>query len=177
MHREFTSRVAGQSCAPGLEAQIAADMNLVAGDVSNLFDFGAVASSEPAKPRPSIDVARVVPSDQKRRIEFLYWLEPDCSTPELPAVRIIEQPKNGTLAIESGMGFSNYPQSNARFECNKRKSDGISVLYQSNARYTGPDSAILEIIWPNGQSTTRRFLLDVKAVESVSSVPPPVRTN
>jgi hypothetical protein len=29
MHREFTSRVAGQSCPPELEAQIAADMNLV----------------------------------------------------------------------------------------------------------------------------------------------------
>ena len=122
-------------------------------------------------------MARVIPTDQKRRIEFLYWLEPDCSTPELPAVRVIEQPKNGTLAIESGMGFSNYPQSNLRFECNKRKSDGISVMYQSNARYTGPDSTTVEIIWPNGQSTTRRFLLDVKTVESISSVPNPVRTN
>jgi hypothetical protein len=71
MHSEFTSRVAGQSCPPELEAQIAADMNLVVRNMGNVFEFrGVVASSEPAKARPSIDMARAIPADQKRRIDF-----------------------------------------------------------------------------------------------------------
>jgi hypothetical protein len=104
MHREFTSRIAGQSCPAELEAQIAADMNLVSRNVSNVFEFsGAVASSQMAKPRPSIDVARAIPADQKRRIEFLYWVESDCSTPELPVVGVIEQPSHGKLAAAANL--------------------------------------------------------------------------
>jgi tetratricopeptide (TPR) repeat protein/transglutaminase-like putative cysteine protease len=167
MHREFTSRVAGQSCPPELEAQIAADMNLVVRNMGNVFEFrGVVASSEPAKARPSIDVARAVPADQKRRIDFLYWLEPDCSSSELPVVRIIEQPKNGKLLIENGAGFTNFPQSNPRFECNKRKSDGVLVVYQPNATYIGPDWITVEVINPSGHSFKRRYVIDVKALSS-----------
>jgi len=80
------------------------------------------------------EAARVVPSDQKRRIDFIYWVQPDCSTPDLPSIRILEQPRNGKLAIERGTGFTNFQQSNPRFECNKHKSDGV-VLESHALRY------------------------------------------
>jgi hypothetical protein len=36
-----------------------------------------------------------------------------------------------------------------RFECNKRKSDGVLVVYQPNARYIGPDWITVEVINPS----------------------------
>jgi hypothetical protein len=169
IHREFISRVSSQTCPAELEARIAKEMNIVGGNVRNVFEFTApVASLLPPKPQ-SIEVARTIPADQRRRIDIFYWLEPDCSSPELPQVRVIEQPANGKLTVERGTGFTNFPQSNPRFECNKRKSDGVSVIYQPNAQFTGKDSITVEIIWPSGQSFKRRYAIDVKAVENVST--------
>ena len=178
LRREFISRVSSQSCPAELEARIAKEMNVVAGNVRNVFDFTApVASQEPPKTQQSIDVARVVPADQKRRIDIFYWIDPDCSSPELPSVRIIEHPANGRLSVERGTGFTAFPQNNPRFECNKRKSDGVSVVYQPAAQFTGRDTITVEIILPSGQSFKRRYVIDVKAVQNVSSAPNPNQTN
>jgi hypothetical protein len=89
MHREFISRVSGQTCPAELETQITEDIKLVALNMNNVFNFGGVASAAPAKqpqvveaPRAAPSAApkqpqtqeatRVVPSDQKRRIDFIY---------------------------------------------------------------------------------------------------------
>jgi Domain of Unknown Function with PDB structure (DUF3857)/Transglutaminase-like superfamily len=191
IHREFISHVSRQTCAPEVEAQIAEDFKLVAMNMSNMFNFGAVASVAPPKqpqpiapPRPASaeppkqphmqEATRVVPSDQKRRIDFISWLEPDCSTPELPVLRILEQPKNGKLVVERGTGFTSFPQSNPRYECNRRKSDGITVVYEPNARFAGVDSITIEAIFPSGSAVKRHYAIEVKAVESVSSATPTI---
>lgn len=177
IHREFTSGVSGQSCQPELEARLGDDMNRVRLNMINAFDFGSVASSEPAKQRQTTEVTRVVPADQKRRIDFLYWIDPDCSSPELPTVHIAEQPRNGKLVIEHGTGFTNFPQDNPRYECNKRKSEGVSLVYEPDMRFIGTDSITVDVILPSGRSIKRHYSIEVKAVESVSSVPNSRQTN
>ena len=117
------------------------------------------------------EAARVVPSDQKRRIDFIYWVQPDCSTPDLPSIRILEQPRNGKLAIERGTGFTNFQQSNPRFECNKHKSDGVVLVFEPNAHFVGIESVMVEILYPSGAAVKRHYAIEVKAVESVSIVP------
>jgi hypothetical protein len=194
MHREFISRVSGQTCPAELETQITEDIKLVALNMNNVFNFGGVASAAPAKqpqvveaPRTAPSAApkqpqtqeatRVVPSDQKRRIDFIYWLEPDCSTPELPVLRVVEQPRSGKLAVERGTGFTNFPQTNPRSECNRRKSEGVTLVFEPNPHFVGIDSITVEILYPSGSAVKRHYAIEVKAVESVSSVPNPTPTN
>ena len=84
----------------------------------------AAALSQP------VELSRVVASGQKLRLEFLYAIQPDCSSTGQTIVRIVEEPQRGTLTVEYGQGFTNFPKGNQRYECNMRKSDGTLVFYE-----------------------------------------------
>ena len=75
MHREFVSRVAGQVCAPELEAQIASDMNAVRNNVFSSYPFRNIQGAQ-----RTLERTRVVASDQKLRLDFLYSVNPDCTS-------------------------------------------------------------------------------------------------
>src|SRR5262249_18581305 len=93
---------------------------------------------------------RVVALDHKIEIDFIYAINADCSSVGLPIVRVLEQPRNGNVAVENGTGFSNFAADNQRYECNKRKSEGVSVVYDPRPGFTGTDSIELDIIFPRG---------------------------
>ena len=157
MHREFVSRVAGQVCEPGLEARIAGDMNAVRANVTTAYAFGG-----PQAAPQVVEVNRVVASDQKLRLDFLYSLNPDCTSMGFATVRIIEQPKHGRITIENGNGFTNFPQNNLRYECNKIRSDGVIVVYEPEQGFTGVDSANIDAIYASGTSGKRHYSIEVK---------------
>src|SRR5262252_2233470 len=90
------------------------------------------AQNPSATPNPSqpVELTRVVAAGQNLRLEFLYWIQPDCSSAGITNVRIVEAPQHGTLMVEQGQGFSSFPRDNQRYDCNTRKSDGTLVFYQ-----------------------------------------------
>lgn len=110
----------------------------------------------------TFELARVVATGQKLRLEFLYAIQPDCSSAGQTIVRILEEPQHGTLAVENGQGFTNFPKENQRYECNIRKSDGTLVFYEPKSGYTGTDSVTLDIIFPLGQSSKRHYAIEVR---------------
>ena len=178
VHREFVSLVAGQVCPPELEAQIADDLNAVRINVNNSYafaspqpppSFGGVTAprqpwSPPATferngppPAPSTQAAqqahefsRAVASGQKLRLDFLYSLNPDCTSMGFATVRIIEQPKHGRITAANGAGFSTFPHNNLRYECNKRRSDGVIVTYKPDPGFTGTDAVNIDAIFASG---------------------------
>ena len=77
-------------------------------------------------------------------------------------MRILEKPQHGTLTVENGQGFTNYPKENQRYECNTRKSDGTLVFYEPESEFTGKDSITLDIIFPLGQSSKRHYSIEIK---------------
>ena len=102
------------------------------------------------------------PPKGRLRLDFIYSLNPDCSSAGFATVRVLEQPKHGKITIDNGTGFSNFPQQNVRFECNKRRSDGVVLTYQPEAGFTGPDSINIDTIYANGSSQQRRYAIDVR---------------
>jgi hypothetical protein len=165
IHREFVSRVTGQSCPPQVEAQIAPDMNVVWVHTHSGFAFvspgQSPAASAPQPPQP-VELVRAVAADQKLRLDFFLSINPDCSSMGFSTVRIVEPPKNGNLTIENGTGFTNFPQGNVRYECNKRRSDGVLLQYEPNAGYTGTDSLTVDVVFPSGNSSRRHYSIAVK---------------
>jgi hypothetical protein len=157
MHREFVSRVAGQVCAPELEAQISSDMNAVRINVFSSYSFRSVQGAQ-----QTLERTRVVASDQKLRLDFLYSMNPDCTSMGFATVRIIEQPKHGRISVENGTGFTSFPQSNQRYECNKKRSDGVVVVYEPDSGFTGTDSVNIDAIYPLGTSNKRHYSIEVK---------------
>ena len=83
------------------------------------------------------------------------------SSPEA-LIRIIEQPQHGKLTVANGTGFTSFPENNVRFECNKRKSEGVVVTYEPAPGYTGSDSLNIDTIHPSGSMSKRHYSIDVR---------------
>jgi hypothetical protein len=196
MHREFISRVAGQTCQPGLEAQIAGDINALRGNLNMSFVFqragspaAAAATATPASPTAptavttvrltpvaattapalvapaapnTVDLKRAVASGGKLRLDFLYSINPDCTSIGFATVRIVEQPRHGRITVDNGTGFTNFPASNPRAECNKRRSDGVVVVYEPEPGYFGADSLDFDAIFASGSLSKRHYAIDVR---------------
>ena len=107
-------------------------------------------------------MSRTVPAEHKLRVDFFYAINPDCSLIGLADVRVLEQPHDGDVVVENGTGFPNFPRENQRYECNKLKSEGVSVLYEPRPGFKGSDSVMLDIIFPRGQEIKRRYSIEVK---------------
>lgn len=127
---------------------------------------GAVGASTPesgpAQSTKPVEFTRTAPSDQALHLDYMYALNPDCSSMGSTTARIIEAPRHGKLAIESGSGFSSFAQNNQRFECNKRRTDGLTVSYTPEAGYMGDDSTLLDVIYPDGTYSKRHYAIEVK---------------
>jgi hypothetical protein len=124
-----------------------------------------IAQNEPPGPAAetrTYEFTKVAAAGQKLRVEFLYAIQPDCSSAGKIAVRVLEQPQHGTLTIEEGQGFTFFPKDNPRFACNTVKSDGTLVFYQPNQDYLGSDSVTLYVILPFGNTVTRHYAIQVK---------------
>jgi transglutaminase-like putative cysteine protease len=113
-------------------------------------------------PPSTIELSRVAAGGQKVRLEFLYSLDPDCSSIGATIVRILEPPQRGRLIVENGQGFTNFAKDNQRYDCNTRKADGTYVFYQPEDGYEGKDSFTLDIIFPTGTASKRHYAMDVR---------------
>jgi len=119
-------------------------------------------SVNPAAAPQTVEYARVAVADQVLQLAYVPFLHPDCSSMGFAAVRVIDEPKHGKTTIEEGTGFSAFPQNNPRFECNKRRTDGVNLSYAPEAGFTGSDSMTVEVAGPDGSTHKRRFTIEVK---------------
>jgi len=120
----------------------------------------ATAAAAPAGPK-TVEISRTVAADQNMRIDFLYSINPDCTSIGFTTIRVAEQPKHGKITIENATGFTSFPASNPRAECNKRRSDGVAVTYEPEPGYTGTDSIAFDAIFPSGSLSKRHYAIDV----------------
>jgi hypothetical protein len=120
------------------------------------------SGAKPSNPVQTVELTRAVPVDHKLPIDFIYAINPDCSSIGLASVRVIGQPDHGNVAVENGTGYSNFPPENQRYECNKRKSEGISIVYEPHPGFAGADSITLDIIFPQGLEVKRHYSIEVK---------------
>jgi transglutaminase-like putative cysteine protease len=163
VRREFVSRVPGQVCAPDVAADIAQPLRDVAASNKTQMAFAAPAAKSPAAPAGSDarEIRRTAVAGRPLNVDFLYALDPDCSSLGVAGVRIIDQPKHGKLTVEKGSGFPRYEEDNPREACNRRRSEGMRVTYQPEPAYLGPDSATIDVVYGDGRSSKLRYAIAV----------------
>jgi hypothetical protein len=66
-------------------------------------------------------------------------------------IRVTEGPKHGRLSIRRPGVFPNFPQSNVRSGCNRRRVAGVEVIYVSQRGHVGPDNVVIEVFFPAGR--------------------------
>jgi Domain of Unknown Function with PDB structure (DUF3857)/Transglutaminase-like superfamily len=178
VRHEFVSRVPGQVCPAELEAEIAQPMQPVAADHFTRMIFPASPAPAPgaapapktsAAPTPAgpLELKRTAAVDQTLLADFLYAINPDCSSIDIASVRTLEAPQHGKLTIAKGSGFSNFPQDNPRHACDRRRSEGMLMYYRPAPGFQGADSVTVEVIFADGGARKRHYAI------TVNPVPPP----
>jgi Domain of Unknown Function with PDB structure (DUF3857)/Transglutaminase-like superfamily len=175
VRREFVSRVPGQVCAAEVEAEIAQPLRDVFASNATRMAFPAQPAAQPARSptvpaaQPPIsqtalealEIKRTAVVDQPLRVDFLYSINPDCSSVGVTAVRTLEEPKHGKLTVGKGAGFTSFPKDNPREACNRRRSEGMLMYYRPEAGYLGPDFLTVDVIYGNGASRKRHYVIGV----------------
>jgi hypothetical protein len=107
--------------------------------------------------------ARLAASGSPVRLDFVYSTNPDCTAAGHPEIRIIQQPQNGRVEVTKTADFPNFPPSNIRSECNRRRVPGVLVRYTSQRGFVGTDSVTIEGLFPSGANYgARRYTITVK---------------
>jgi hypothetical protein len=167
VRREFVSRVPGQVCAAEVESEIAQPLRDVFASNATQMAFAAQPAPQPVQPPTAptaletLEIKRTAAADQPARLDFLYAINPDCSSVGVASVRTIEEPKHGKLTIGKGSGFSSFRQDNPRQACNRQRSEGMLMYYQPEPGYLGSDSLTVDVIYGDGNSRKRHYAIAV----------------
>ena len=109
----------------------------------------------------AVPAERAVTSGLEHEMGLWVSLNPDCSSRGDVAIRIITPPGHGTMTVGKGSGFPSYPEDNVRRFCNIRTTPGTVVKYRSEAGFSGRDSAIAKVLWPDGTLVSVEFRIAV----------------
>jgi hypothetical protein len=90
------------------------------------------------------------------RIAALNYVNADCSSGPVPALRIITPPTNGAYRLdETSIPIDRRPD-NSRTACNGKPVSAVAVYYSAKAEFTGSDEMVIDVDFRNG--TVRRFI-------------------
>jgi hypothetical protein len=95
---------------------------------------------------------------------IVYWTaatNPDCTSAGNVEIRVTEGPEHGRLTIRRAGVFPNFPESNPRSACNRRRVPGVEVIYTSQRGYVGSDNIVLEAFFPQGRGVRVRTPIQV----------------
>ena len=93
---------------------------------------------------------------------YFYTVQMDCTPGELPTVRVTSAPSHGSVQLQNVEHFTEFPATNQRFECNKKKSPSVVVVYTSNKTFVGVDKFTVKCVFPSGDVQTKEFLITVE---------------
>jgi hypothetical protein len=106
-------------------------------------------------------VTRYAASGHPLKLSFFSATNPDCSPVGQPTVSL-SAPGHGRATVTRTMDFPNFPLTNVRSECNRRRVAGAAVYYVSQRGFIGTDSVQAETIFPNGILWQRSYNIIVR---------------
>ena len=105
---------------------------------------------------------RTVVAGKPFKLYQAYETNPDCSSAGDPVIRVSAPPSNGRVSVARGSAFPNFPPSNIRSACNRRRVPATIATYNARRGYTGPDSVSIEVIYASGNTRQQSFNLLVR---------------
>jgi hypothetical protein len=103
------------------------------------------------------DETRIVPSGSNQQIDFFASVNPDCSSPGLPTVRLVDGPNQGTITTDKARDFLPFAPGNVRAACNRKRVAGVKLFYRSAKGFMGTDHVRILIISAAGTGREARY--------------------
>jgi hypothetical protein len=88
-------------------------------------------------------------------------LAADCSPLGEVGAKVLTPPGNGTIRIAHGMAFSDFVPGDPPFLCNTRKTPATLITYRASPGFSGEDTAVVRIVFPDGRAPTIVFHITV----------------
>lgn len=98
---------------------------------------------------------KVVDAGHSVKISSFASLHPDCTSLGRTDVNLVEAPRGGEVATKVGTDYPTYPLTNPRVSCIRHRVPSTLVIYQAAAGYAGPDTFVIEVVFPEG--VARRY--------------------
>jgi hypothetical protein len=88
-------------------------------------------------------------------------LAADCSPLGEVRAKVLTPPGNGTIHIAHGMAFSDFVPGDPPFLCNTRRTPATLITYRASPGFSGEDTAVVRIVFPDGRAPTILFHITV----------------
>jgi len=109
----------------------------------------------------SAQADKAVASGRPLKLYHAYSTNPDCSSAGAVVLRVTQPPQHGRVSISQTGVFPNFPESNLRNACNRRRVPGVQATYVSQRGYLGPDFVGLQALFPNGRERSVMISINV----------------
>ncbi|MFH6782102.1 MULTISPECIES: hypothetical protein [Methylobacterium] len=110
-----------------------------------------------AWPRPVPTVEKVVKPGQAQKIGWFVSVDPTCRSVGAWTVNLIEPPGKGRITVEQGSEYPEFPPTNPRSACNKRKVPATRLIYAAPPGAGDDDQFTIEIVDPLGNAKQVRY--------------------
>jgi TonB family protein len=128
--------------------------------------------STPRNNAASMPIEKTTFSGTVQPVYYFYSLNADCTPNGLPTVEVVKAPSHGSIQVENVEGFTGYPSTNQRYQCNTQKRPTVVAAYISEKAFVGTDTFTLKGIFPSGNTTTKEFVVSVEDPKSSSLIQP-----
>jgi hypothetical protein len=95
-------------------------------------------------------------------VDYFYAVHPDCTSAGLPTIEVTRTASHGSIRVQNVDHFTDYPSTNQRYECNKKKSPSVAVVYTSEKTFVGVDRFTVKCVFPSGVVRTKEFVVTVE---------------
>ncbi len=111
----------------------------------------------------STPIQRTAFSGIPQSLGYFHQLNADCSSLGLPIVMVTQAASHGSVLIQNDVeSYPNYPVTNQRYECNKKKTAGVGVVYTSEKIFVGTDRFSLKRVSESGDALTLEYVVTVE---------------
>lgn len=116
----------------------------------------ALTATAQAQSPPTVERAAKGLPGTSIRVGLYLNVKADCTSGDLPAIRLLAPPANGTVTIKRGkVTATNYKQ------CLALEVPGFIAFYKSRPNFAGIDSATIEVKYPAGRTEIQHIKITV----------------
>ena len=109
------------------------------------------------------NVERGAISGTPQHVGFYYSVSPDCSSNGLVKTQLKSPPAHGAVEFVNADGYTNFSSTSPGYDCNKKKSPGVEVIYTSEKDFVGSDQFTVQGIGPKGKYMETDYTVRVLA--------------
>jgi len=106
-------------------------------------------------------------------LRYYYQVNPDCTSGGMPVVTITQPASHGSVAVRNDADqYPDFPSTNQRYECNKKKTPSASIVYTPEKAFVGTDTFLVKVVFPTGNASAEQFEVTVDQPHDVQSGAP-----